>query len=253
MTSTSPLGRDDILAALSAALAPRHDVRSLLEGGSASFGCVDELSDIDLLVDVADGAEEAVFAALEAAIETLSPISDRWEVGPAWHGMAQRFYRLRDAPFTLVLDVTLRRRSQAGHFSEAELHGAPRVVFDKDGCAAARPLDADEVARRIAERREQIRASLPFTGYLPGKELARGAVTDAFGFYVSMNLRPLVELLRMRHCPPRYAFGLRYLSRDLPPDVAARVAALCLPRDADDLAGKHRECLAWIEEELALA
>lgn len=241
-----------MLDAIVARLSTRSDVRSILEVGSAAFGRDDERSDIDLAVDVEDGAEAAVFAEVEAALESLAPIAHRWRIPePAWHGMSQRFYRLEGAPVELSLDLCLRTRSRRGHFSEVELHGTPRVLLDREGCAVPAPLDPVALQARIRDRIAQLRERWPFTGFLPGKELARGRIPDAFAFYWSMNLAPLVELLRIRHCPARHAFGMRYLDGDLPPELAARIASLVLVKDAEDLGRKHRECVAWIEEELA--
>ena len=41
--------------------------------------------------------------------------------------------------------------------------------------------------------------------------------------YWMATIKPLVELLRMRHSPVRWDFGMRYLDRDLPPSVYDQV------------------------------
>ena len=59
----------------------------------------------------------------------------------------------------------------------------------------------------------------------------------------------LVLLLRTKHTPARWDFGLRYLD-DLPQDVAVQVDAL-LPTSRDRLATLTTECLAWQRRLLA--
>ncbi|MEW6073813.1 MAG: hypothetical protein AB1726_14635 [Planctomycetota bacterium] len=65
------------------------------------------------------------------------------------------------------------------------------------------------------------------------KAAARGARAEAVWTYFRVTLEPLVELLRMRHCPERFDYGLRYLDRDLPPEVRAEAEALAFPPSID--------------------
>ena len=58
-------------------------------------------------------------------------------------------------------------------------------------------------------------------------------------------MKPLVELLRMRYCPVRWDFGMRYLDRDLPPGVYDQVRALVFIRDLDDLEAKLVSATSW--------
>jgi hypothetical protein len=58
----------------------------------------------------------------------------------------------------------------------------------------------------------------------------------------------LVRLLRIRHCPARHDFGLRYLRTDLPAGYAERVAALL---DGGDLRARADAAFAWQDELLA--
>jgi hypothetical protein len=46
---------------------------------------------------------------------------------------------------------------------------------------------------------------------------------------------PLVEVLRMKHCPDRYDFGLRYLDRDVPPEVRREIESLVLPATPEEI------------------
>ncbi len=155
-------------------------------------------------------------------------------------------------PPDLFLDICLRPVSLArqGHFAETELHGEPRVVIDKEGLVKSVPLDRQELSRRIDDRLEQLSDQRPFVEGMAEKELRRGRPLDAFAFYFSSNLRPLVEALRIRFCPERYNFGLRYLEFDLPADVVSRLGDLLYVESAEELADKARRCREWLDDEL---
>jgi len=247
-----PLAHDRLVTAIRAAVEPLDHVHALFEAGSAAFGRADALSDIDLTMDVDEGREDETFAAVEAALAALAPIELRWIIPtPAWHGMAQRFYRLEGAPPHLMVDLTLRPAGQPEIFAERELHGEPVVYFDKRGMVRSTGSDPAKVQADVAARLATLRVQIPLLEHLVAKELVRGHPTDAMGYYLGLVLRPLVELLRIRHCPARHAFGLRYLDHDLPAEDVARLTPLLFVRDAEDLAVKHAAAVAWCEALLA--
>lgn len=247
--------RQQLVETLCAAVRPREDVNAAWLGGSDAFGASDHLSDVDLCVDVADGAAAAVLDAVEEALRSLSPIQARWDVPePSWHGHAQRFYRLEDAPETLLLDVVAMERSSAKwRFDEREAHGEPVVLFDKLGIVRSKPLDRAANAAAMRARRRMLALRETIFGGFAEKESARGRTLDAFGFHQAFLLGPLVEILRMRYCPERYTFALRYLDRDLPPDVVAKLRSLAFVSDADDLRRKSAVARAWLREEITRA
>ena len=65
--------------------------------------------------------------------------------------------------------------------------------------------------------------------------------------HLRFAVEPLVRLLRIRHCPARHDFGLRYLRTDLPEGTAERVETL-LP--GPDLVVRARAAFAWQDEVL---
>ena len=64
-------------------------------------------------------------------------------------------------------------------------------------------------------------------------------------------LRPLVELLRIRHCPLRHGFGLRYLRRDVGAGTAERVAWQSYAGSLEELRARVDEAEEWVRELLA--
>jgi predicted nucleotidyltransferase len=232
-----------------------EEVRAAWLGGSDAFGTADELSDVDLSLEVEEGAVARVFAAIEEAADARGGIAACWRVPePAWHGHSQRFYRLEDAPETLLLDVAVMERGRPGmRFLEREQHGEPVVLFDRDGTIASEALDREANAAKMRDRLEQLAARAAIFGSFPDKEARRGRALDALAFWQSMIVAPLVEVLRMRWCPERFTFGMRYLDRDLPREVHARLVELAYVRDLADLRAQAPAARAWLDAEIAAA
>jgi hypothetical protein len=244
----NPITRPALIAVLQGALQGIDAVDAAWEGGSAAFASDDGLSDVDAVAVVADDAVESTFAAVEAALHALSPIALRYDV-PATAGFAQKFYRLRDAGEFLVVDLVLIRRSDPLLFREVELHGRGRTWFDRRSILDAEAhLDAERDMAQARARVPVLAAAFAMFQHIVTKERLRGRSVDALVFYQQMTWRPLVEALRLLHCPQRRVFGPRYLRRDLPAAVCQRVEALAYVRDLADLAAKHDEARAWFDE-----
>jgi hypothetical protein len=78
----------------------------------------------------------------------------------------------------------------------------------------------------LRQRLAQIRASWPVYRMIVEKELARSHALDAIGFYFGGLLRPLIELVNMRHRPDRFDYGWRYLHHELPVQLQRELQAL---------------------------
>ncbi len=244
------LTREAILAGLREALEPLEHVYALWEGGAAAFNRVDEWSDIDVMVDVEDERAAEAMTLCERTLAALSPITLKYEVPqPAWHGHLQTFFQLQDAGPYLVVDLAVIRHSNPKKFLEPEVHGQARVHFDKTGVVAGAPaLNEAALKEQLAARRAALRVTFPLFQPLILKEVRRGNAIEAAAFYQGFTLRPLVEALRLRHCPARYNFHTRYAHYDLPAEVVSRLARLFYPTDLADLERKQAEAEGWFGE-----
>lgn len=247
-----PPTRHEILETLRSALEPLEHVHAMWLAGSSAMGASDELSDIDMILDVADGRHGDTFAAAEAALESLGRIAIRLEVPePAWHGHSQRFYRLEGCPEHLMVDlVIMQRSSTAPRFSEREIHGQPVIMFDKLGVVVTTEVDRASHRQAMRARIAAQRTRFHLLRHLAVKEITRGNEVDAMFRYHSFVLMPLIAVLRTRYAPMFHDFAPRYLKRDLPPDVYARLMRLLFVTDVRDLAARMDEAIAWAEHEL---
>ena len=234
------LTRASIVDAVHAALAGLPHVRACFLAGSEAFGRADRWSDIDIncVTDLAHAP--ANFAAAEAALAALSPIAITLEMPPSglWPELAQRFYRLRDTDEFLMVDFCQLSPAQVQTFLEPTRHGTPIVLFDRDGLLKPVTLDRAAHDAQIRARLAYLRKAFPMFQNLVRKALLRGDLTEAMAVYLGHSMRPLVEALRIKHCPERFDFGFRYTTHDLPAAVASELQDLMWPRDPDDMRAK---------------
>ena len=205
--------------------------------GSIAFDRLDELSDIDLVLDVRPDDIPVAWDVIEKTLESLAPLDYRYEIPqPTWHGHEQRFFHLADTPQHLLIDAVIMKSGHGPRFEEIERHGTPSVLFDKDGIVVSTHVDPDEIQSTIRTRIASIKSLLPLAYSLVGKEIERERPFDAFGFYQRFVINTLVALARMKHDPNRHDYGFRYLSFDLPQDLLEEIEACCYVSNLDDLA-----------------
>jgi hypothetical protein len=210
------------------------------EGGSAAFDSIDAYSDLDLEYLVADDASlDDLYASAERALNSVSAIM-------ASHSpLLGRYYRLENTNEFLVVDLVFLRVGDPDRRLETERHGTKQVLFDKGGWLRPTPLDARKLASDHARRLAELKTWFPMSQLFVRKAVLRGQHVEAVHAYWACTLRPLADLLRIRYAPARWDFGMRYLDRDLPPDVYSRVRDLALVTDLGDLDNKLARASGW--------
>lgn len=241
MTITRP----QLLDALATALEAQDFARAMWEGGSAARAAADQWSDVDAVVICEDDAVDDVFDTVEAALAKLSPIDLVWRVPqPTWHGHAQRFYRLEDAPAHLFVDLVVMKKSDDyQRFLVRERHGEPVVQFDKAGLVEPAAFDVEAHRDKMAAELADLKVRFDMLQCLVEKELERGRALDAMNYYLGLTLGPLMRVLGMRYRPERYDFGRRYTQEDFPAEVAREIEALHFVSDAEELGTKHEHAV----------
>lgn len=244
-----PVGREDVLSVLRNALEPLDYVQAMWEAGAASFGRVDEWSDIDLQVASDDDRVEDVFDVVEEALRSLSPIDLKYRLPePTWHGHSQAFYRLEAASPFLLLDFVVLKASAEDKFLQPEIHARPAVSFDKSGVVSFAEFDPDAFASTLRGRLTELKALFDLFHILVMKEVNRGNDLEAIAFYHGYTLRPLVQALRILYDPTRHNFHTRYVHYDMPQEVVERLRELFFVGDASELPAKQRDAECWFNE-----
>src|SRR6266545_4105390 len=111
-----------------------------LEGSDANGGG-DELSDLDLVMDVQDSHEEAVLAAIGDELATLGELD---LVSPIERPNAFIWYQvfhIRDSSEFLLIDASMQRHSRDFAFTEGDPDEQPKVIFDKANVVRIEPMD----------------------------------------------------------------------------------------------------------------
>lgn len=246
--------RNQILSAIRQRLEPEAKVLAMWEGGAAAFNRVDEWSDIDLMIDVEDDAVERTIELTERALESLAPIDIKHEIPqPTWHGHYQAFYRLKDASPFAILDFVVIRHSNPNKFIQPEMHGNAKVHFDKIGLFERIPHGEGDPKDVLRDRVETLSKTFPLFQVFSTKEVNRQNWIEALAFYNGFTLRPLVELLRIIHCPDRYNFHTRYVYYDLPADVVSRLENLFFVSKGVEIETSRRKAEQWFQELLGQA
>ena len=143
------------------------------------------------------------------------------------------------------MDLCFFRASDPDHNLEVERHGQPLPLFDKGAWLQPRFVDERALALKRQRRHEELFSWFPVSQSFVRKAILRGKHAEALGAFWAYTLRPLAEILRMRYCPLRWDFGVRYLDRDLPSEPYARFRDLAYVRDIKDLERKLEQASAW--------
>ena len=242
--------RDVLMEALRSAVGTAPWIRAAWVGGSDATHRTDAWSDIDLQLVTSPSRWEDAFVLIEGCLDGLGGIAHRVDFGERERGAyCQRFYRAVGAPEHLMVDLCVMHPERLGPHLDPDRHGDSVIWHDADGLLTPR---ADRgVAHAMMVRHADLEAKTPMFAHLAAKALRRGLLIEAHTMYRRVLLSPLVEALRMRHCPVRWDFGFRYLPDDLPPDVVERLERLSFPVGAEGLASCIAEARAWLEAELA--
>jgi hypothetical protein len=102
-----------------------------------------------------------------------------------------------------------------------------------------------EVAR--AKRQERLEEWFSLSQIFVRKTILRGQEVEALAAFWGYTLKPLVELLRMRYCPARWDFGMRYLQRDLPGPVYDELQDIIFVKESVDLVEHLAKAVEWGE------
>ena len=243
------IGRDAIIPALKTALEPLDYVYAMWEGGAISFDRIDEMSDIDLYVDVEDSRVSQVLPAVEDTLEKLSGIKLKYYVPlPPSHPYAQAFYRLKGASEFLLVDIAVMKHGAEDKFLEPEIHGKALFHFNKNGAVEIPRVDGEKFVANLSGRMDKMRTRFEMFRCFVPKEMKRGNYVEALDLYSRLVLELLLEALRMKHKPLHYNFRTHHILHDLPRDVVERLRALYFVSDETDLARKLGLAEEWFRQ-----
>ncbi len=217
---TNRVTRQTLIQQAEVALAAQPFVYATWLEGADAAGRADDFSDIDLWADVEAGFETQVFASIRAALLELGPLDVEQEAAHPHPQLEQRFYRLADVSPFWFIDVCLQQHGRETVFTPGDPF---QILFDRRSVVQRTETqpDLDEIKRGV----QSLRAAW-WRRVLVLKEVERGQLLEALGYYHSEVLEPLIELLRLRYCPAKRDYGLKHLYTDLPGELTKQLETL---------------------------
>jgi len=244
--------REVVIKTLVDALKPLDYVHALYESGAIAFNRLDEWSDIDLYVVVDDEKVDGIFATVEAALSSVSPIKQKFAVPQLpWPGVSQAFYKLERASEYLLIDLAVIKLSGPDKFLAPEIHGEAVFYFNKSDRVKVPNLNKDELAKTLRQRLLRLKERFAMFNIFVQKEINRGNYLEALVLYHSMTLGSVTDALRIKYSPFHHDFKTRYVQYELPKPTTGRLERLYFIKDDKDLLEKYREATKWFEEIVA--
>ncbi|MFX1485841.1 MAG: hypothetical protein ACFFBS_01825 [Promethearchaeota archaeon] len=239
--------RGEVIKELVKSLEPLDYVHALWEGGAAAHKRVDEWSDMDIYIVVDDEKVDDTFLAVERALESLSPIKQKYDVPQTgWEGVYQAFYRLEDASEYLIIDLAILKLSSPDKLLEPKVHGEASFYFNKSGKVQLPAFDKESFDKRMYERLKKLQERIRMFNCFVQKEINRGNYIEALDLYYRLTLGTLVEILRIKHHPIHYDFQMHYVHYELPPETIGKLLKLYFIKNEKDLQEKYRSATSWL-------
>lgn len=241
--------RDAVIKILVGALRPLDYVHALYEGGAVAFNRVDEWSDIDLYLVVDDNKVDDAFDAVETALESLSPIKQKFAVSQLpWPGVSQAFYTLEQTSEYLLIDLAVIKLNGPEKFLQPEIHGNVLFYFNKSKKVKVPTLDKEELVENLQRKLERLKDRFAMFNIFVQKEINRGNYLEALVLYHSITLGSVVDALRIIYSPFHHDFKTRYVQYELPKRIARKLEQLYFVKDKKDLREKYHEATMWFNE-----
>ena len=213
--------------------------------GSVAEGYDDELSDIDLWLDIDDGQDKAIFSKIEEFLESKGELDINFTEGltpPYSHCV----YHLAGMNPYHFIEITLH-----SHSNEIGLFDALRkikVLFDKDGTTNFKPFDKVSYDKMLQERKQFLIEKIEFGEQSIRKEITRRQFLEALHNYQFWLVEPVIELARIKHTPLKITYGLKHGTRDLPKDVVKEIESLYIIKNLEDLNNKIEAFKAMLKK-----
>lgn len=210
-------------------------VHAMWIAGSVAEGYDDELSDIDLWLDIDDGRDEAVYESIEKFLRSKGDldVNFREDMRPPF---THKVYHLAHVNPYHFIEVTLHSHSHNYEFVEGVRK--VKVLFDKDSVVKFKPLDAASHAQMLRDRKKFLTEKMELGELSVKKEITRGQFMDALHNYQFWLVEPVIELARIKYAPLKISYGLKHGSRDLPQDIVSAIESLYTISSLENLQGK---------------
>lgn len=241
--------RAEVTAQLKAFLQPQDEIIAVWEAGSAATGFLDQVSDLDISIVCEDTAVEVIFQRLEKFLQTTFGIERSYRTPePAWHGLSQTFYQIKQVPPLFYLDIGVIKRSIKDKLMEQDRHGQAVIWFQKELVYDNTPSSVETLLAR-GKKFYGLATQVDFLLILEVKKaIARDQWIQSFSNYYGFIVRNLAILLNLKFRPEKVDFGLRYAHRDYPKEIVQFIEESLKVNSVVELEIKFKQVLSQYEQ-----
>jgi predicted nucleotidyltransferase len=227
-----------IIDELKSSLEQDSTIHAMWIAGSVAEGNNDELSDVDLWMDIDDGQEQRVLDKIEKFLATKGTIDVNFGEGLA-PPFTHMIYHLAHMDPLHFIEVNL--HSHSHKFGLFDSLRKIKVLFDKDNTTKFKPLDPITYDKMLNERKKFLLEKIELGEMSVRKEIQRHQFLEALHNYQFWLVEPVIELARIKHVPLKITYGLKHGSRDLPKDAVTAIESLYIINSFEDLNNKIDE------------
>ncbi len=213
-------------------------VHAMWIAGSVAEGNNDELSDVDLWLDIDDNQDQQVLDKVEGFLATKGTIDVNFGEGltpPFTH----KVYHLAQMDPLHFIEINL--HSHSHKFGLFDSLRKIKVLFDKDGSTDFESFDEANYSKMLNERKQFLLEKIEFGELSVRKEIQRKHFLEALHNYQFWLVEPIIEVIRIKHTPLKITYGLKHGSRDLPNEAVAAIESLYIIKSISDLNNKIGE------------
>lgn len=200
--------------------------------GADSTNTVDQYSDIDIWLDVKDHEENKIFEEIEKSLLGLGELDFSYKLEHPHPQIMHKVYHLRNTPKSLLLDVCIQSHSRNFEFVK-NLHDVPKIIFNREGIKF-REFNKSEFKKDLQNRVHHLKNTFKQQSRVATK-IQRGEFLEAIAYYMEWVIKPLVELLRIKHIPRKRDYYFKHISRDLPKKVVEQLENLVKVQSIEDI------------------
>jgi predicted nucleotidyltransferase len=213
--------------------------------GSVAEGYADELSDVDIWLDIDDGKDQEVFLSIEKLLSKKGRIDVNFSEGitpPFSHAV---YHIAGTNPFHFI-EITL--HSHSHKFGLFDSLGKIKVIFDKDDTTNFRDFDKVSYNKMLSERKIFLAEKIEIGKLSVEKEIKRQQFPEAMHNYLFWLVEPVIEIARIKYSPLKITYNLKQASRDLPAETVKEIESLYIVSSLDDLNNKTKQVEEMLEK-----
>lgn len=238
-TATSQINRTIIIETLKKDLKRNPFVFACWLEGADATQTIDQYSDIDIWLDVADGKEKSIITKVKQILSNLAPVDLHYEEKHSNCHIRQIFFHLQGTSPFLIVDMCIQSHSRNSWFTRGV--EPVYVLFDKDNVIRFRNINKKQRQKDLQDRVAYLKETFQFFELWVQKEILRGHFLEALNNYHTKILEPLIELIRLYYQPLKKDYYLKDISKDVPTEIYEKLQDLFIITSLKELAQKAKK------------